>query len=75
MAVEGGVARELAAAVEGDGSAGVLGQRPEGAGDAGEDRGGAPVVVRQKVNRLVLSSNEVTSGRFLTEVRRLPGRG
>src|SRR5215213_11546227 len=48
MAVEDGVARELAAAVEGDGPPRRLGQGPEGAGDAGEDRGRAPVVVRQQ---------------------------
>ena len=61
MAVEDGVARELAAAVEGDGPPRRLGQLPERAGDAGEDRGRAPVVVRQQEGkRLFLSTSEVT---------------
>jgi multiple sugar transport system permease protein/raffinose/stachyose/melibiose transport system permease protein len=48
VAVEGGVAGELAAAVEGDGPAGLLGQLPEGVGDAGDDRRRALVVVGQQ---------------------------
>src|SRR3954464_2984885 len=48
VAVEGGVAGELAAAVEGDGPAGLLGQLPEGVGDAGDDRRRALVLVRQQ---------------------------
>src|SRR3954467_15229548 len=39
---------ELAAAVEGDRAAGLLGQPPERLGDAGEDRGRALVLVRQQ---------------------------
>src|SRR5690242_635740 len=58
VAVEGGVAGELAAAVEGDGPAGLLGQRPEGVGDAGDDRRRALVVVGQQEGEPALALDQ-----------------
>src|SRR4051794_19451116 len=52
--VERGVGGELAAAVEGDRPAGVLRQRPERVGDAGDHRRGTLVLVRQQEGEAAL---------------------
>src|SRR5829696_5496713 len=58
LPIELRVSGELAAAVEGDGPARGLGQGPEGARDAGEDRGRAPVAVRQQESEAALALDE-----------------
>src|SRR5215210_1370263 len=58
MAVKRGVARKLAAAVEGDGAAGVLGQPPERLGDAGKHRRRALVLVGQQEGEPALALHE-----------------
>src|SRR5689334_19381067 len=54
LAGELGIGGELGPAVEGDGPAGVLGQRPEDVGDAGDDRRRALVLVRQEEREAAL---------------------
>src|SRR4051812_33645825 len=58
LPVEGGVAGELAAAVEGDRAAGLLGQRPEDVGDAGDHRRRALVLVREQEGEAALALDE-----------------
>src|SRR5689334_1090337 len=58
LAGELGVGGELGPAVEGDGPAGVLGQRPEDVGDAGDDRRRALVLVRQEEREAALALHE-----------------
>ena len=58
VAVEDGVAGELAAAVEGDRAAGILGQTPEGVGDTRDHRRRALVLVRQQEGEPARALNE-----------------
>src|SRR5689334_25227227 len=58
LAAEDRVAGELGPAVEGDRPAGIVGQRPERAGDAGDHRRRALVLVRQQEGEAALALDE-----------------